>query len=212
MRRLVVAAACVALVGSLSAGAWAQENKTVQGTITSIAKDSVTVKVMDEDMTFKVDSSTDVVATGGGTAMRAAQAEGMSGTPLDKLLKVGQPVEVHYAPDTMMASRIRAIAKASSQKPQMKMPSHDASGTVSEVNADSLTVKGDAGEWTFTIDDHTAVIAAGGSTHSRAAAAEGKSTPITDFVGVGDTVRVKYHEAEGAKIATEVRVRQKARG
>jgi hypothetical protein len=110
----------------------------------------------------------------------------------------------------MMASRIRAIAKASSKKP--KMPSHDASGSVSAVTADSLTVKGDAGEWTFTIDDHTAVIAAGGSTQSRAAAAEGKSTPITDFVGVGDTVLVKYHEAEGAKVATEVRVRQKAQG
>jgi hypothetical protein len=210
MRRLVVAAACVALVGSLSAGARAQENKTVQGTITSIAKDSVTVKVMNEDMTFKVDSSTDVVATGGSTAMRTAKAEGMSGTPLDTLLKVGQAVEVRYAADTMMASRIRAIAKASSKR--SKMASHDAAGTVSAVTADSLTVKGDAGEWTFMIDDHTSVVAAGGSTHSRAAAAEGKATPITDFVGVGDTVRVKYHEAEGAKVATEVRVREKARG
>jgi ribosomal protein S1 len=208
MRRLVVATACAALVGSVSAGAWAQENKTVQGTITSIAKDSVTVKVMDEDMTFKVDSSTDVVATGGGTAMRTAQAEGMSGTPLDNLLKVGQAVEVRYATDTMMASRIRAIAKASSKKP--KMPSRDASGTVSAVTADSLTVKGDDSEWTFVIDDHTAVVAKGGSTHSRAAASEGKATPITDFVGVGDTVRVKYHETEGTKVATEVRVREKA--
>lgn len=208
MRRLVITAACVALVGSLSAGAWAQETKTVQGTITSIANDSVTVKVMEEDMTFKVDSSTDVVASGGSTAMRAAQAEGMSGTALDKLLKVGQAVEVRYAPDTMMASRIRAIAKVSSKKP--KMPSHDAMGTVSAVTADSLTVKGDAGEWTFTIDDHTQVIASGGSTHSRAAAAEGKGTPITDFVGVGDTVAVKYHDAEGAKVASEVRVRKKA--
>ena len=41
--------------------------------------------------------------------------------------------------------------------------------------------------------------------------AAGQKTVITDVVGKGDTVIVTYHENAGAKTASEVRVRAKAR-
>ncbi len=80
-------------------------------------------------------------------------------------------------------------------------------GSVSAVSADSLTVKGKDGEWTFTVDKGTTVIARGASHKMAAMAADKKPTVITEFVKVGDDVSVKYHDMGGTKHAATVTVR-----
>jgi hypothetical protein len=81
-----------------------------------------------------------------------------------------------------------------------------ATGAVTAVSADSLTVKGKEGEWTFAVDAKTNVQATGASHKTAAAKAENKPTVITDFVKVGDDVAVTYHDMGTTKHAASVRV------
>jgi hypothetical protein len=82
-----------------------------------------------------------------------------------------------------------------------------ANGTVASVAADSLTVKAASGEMTFAVDDKTNVVAKGASHKTAAAKGEGKATPITDFVKVGDQVSVRYHDMGTTKHAATVTVK-----
>jgi hypothetical protein len=83
-----------------------------------------------------------------------------------------------------------------------------ASGVVSAVSGDSLTVKGkDAGkdaEWTFHVDAKTTVIGKGAGTKAKDMKDAKKPTQIVDFVKTGDAVTVKYDDA--TKHASEVRL------
>lgn len=81
-----------------------------------------------------------------------------------------------------------------------------ATGTVSAVSADSVTVKGKTAEWTFAVDKSTVVIAKGGSHKMDAMKADKKPTTITEFVSVGDDVSVRYHDG-ATKHAANVTVR-----
>jgi hypothetical protein len=81
-----------------------------------------------------------------------------------------------------------------------------AQGTVSAVAADSLTVKGKTDTWTFMIDKTTAVTAKGATHKSLALQADGKSTMLTDFVKMGDTVTVAYHDMGNMKHAATINV------
>lgn len=82
-----------------------------------------------------------------------------------------------------------------------------ASGTVSAVSEDSVTVKAKAGEWTFQVDKETR-ISVKGATRTKAELKDDKKAPrVGDFVKVGDFVDVKYHEAGATKHAADVVVR-----
>src|SRR5215813_7146961 len=82
-----------------------------------------------------------------------------------------------------------------------------ATGTVSAVAADSLTVKGaGADTWTFMIDKDTSVTAKGATHKSLAMKNDGKSTMLTDFVKVGDKVSVQYHDMGSMKHAARINV------
>jgi len=82
-----------------------------------------------------------------------------------------------------------------------------ATGTVSAVAADSVTVKGkDGADMMFAVDAKTNVQAPGASHKTAAAKADNQPTPITDFVKVGDIVSVKYMDEGGTKHASSVRV------
>ena len=85
-----------------------------------------------------------------------------------------------------------------------------ASGTVSSVSADSLTVKTKTGDMTFTVDKATKVMARGASHKSDAMKEEKKPTQVTDFVHEGDTVTVRYHDMGTTKHAASVTVRSSA--
>ena len=52
------------------------QSKWVRGTIVSVAGDTLVVKVAGNDMTFKVDKSTQLTARGAGKAQTAAEAKG----------------------------------------------------------------------------------------------------------------------------------------
>jgi len=83
----------------------------------------------------------------------------------------------------------------------------NATGTVSAVAPDSLTVKGGGADtWTFMIDKDTSVTAKGATHKSLALKADGKSTVLTDFVKVGDKVTVAYHDMGSMKHASRINV------
>ena len=82
-----------------------------------------------------------------------------------------------------------------------------ATGVVSAVSADSLTVKVKGAEWTFAVDKDTHVSATGASRKTAALKSDKKPAQITEYVKVGDSVNVKYHEKGTTKHAADVVVR-----
>jgi len=123
---------------------------------------------------------------------------------MKKVLMLAVALLVAAAPAFAQGDKKAAKAEKAAKPAAAKTMS--ASGTVSAVAADSLTVKGKDAEWTFTVDDKTNVQATGASHKTAAAKADNKPTPITDFVKVGDTVSVKYHDMGATKHAASVRV------
>src|SRR6266852_3106720 len=105
-----------------------------------------------------------------------------------------------------LAQAKKSEGKKSEAKSATASKSQTASGKVTAVSADSLTVKGTA-EWTFTVDKSTTVIAKGGSHKMAALSADKKPTVITEFVKVGDEVTVKYHDMGATKHAATVTVK-----
>jgi Ni/Co efflux regulator RcnB len=87
-----------------------------------------------------------------------------------------------------------------------------AAGTVTAVTDTSVSVKSGTNEMKFSVDKDTKLTARGGSTKMAAAKKEGKTgLMVTDIVGVGDKVTVKYHEMEGGMLhAASIRVNAKA--
>jgi hypothetical protein len=77
-----------------------------------------------------------------------------------------------------------------------------ASGKVTAVAADSITVKGKDAEWKFAVDKDTTVVASGGSHKMAALNADKKPTLVTEFVKTGDEVTVKYHDGATKHAAT----------
>jgi hypothetical protein len=215
-RTLFSVVAGLAIATLVHTAALAQGTKTVRGTITAIGSASVTVSVDGKEMVFNVDAKTDITTPGGTTKTRAAQAQGKEGLKLNDYLKQGQGVEVHYHEQGMHAAQIRTLssppAAGTGGPPAPPAPkAQNVNGTVTAVATNSITVKTASGEQTFTVDDKTDVVATGASTATAKKKAAGEKTVITDFVGVGDTVVVTYHESGAAKNASEVRVRAKAR-
>ena len=87
-----------------------------------------------------------------------------------------------------------------------------ATGVVSAVTADSLSVKGKGAEWTFTVDKDTHVSATGASRKTAALKSDKKPAQITEYVKVGDSVNVKYQEKGTTRLATDVVVRSSLPG
>ena len=201
-----------------------EATKTATGTVASVSGSSVTVKTASGDMTFTIDAKTHVVSPGGGTKNREAQAEGKSGVTVTDVLKAGQAVEVKYHETGMHAASIRTMASAPGAKaaaaasggegaPKPEKPAapkaETASGVVSAVSGNSLTVKGASGDSTFTVDAKTTVVGTGMGTAGRKVMAEGGKPTLGEFVKEGDTVSVTYKEAGGSKVASVIRVTRK---
>jgi Domain of unknown function (DUF5666) len=221
--RLVLTLSCALALAAPALATQAEPTKTASGTVTSVAGSSVTVKTASGDMTFNIDAKTRVIEPGGGTKTRAAQAEGKPGAAVTDLLKTGQKIEVKYHETGMHAATIRAMGAAPPAKaaaatsgreaapppPPPPPKAQTASGTVSAVSGNSLTVKGASGDSTFTVDDKTTVVGTGIGTASRKVMAEGGKPTLSEFVKEGDTVSVTYKEAGGAKLASVIRITRK---
>jgi hypothetical protein len=201
MRRLILNIGCAFVLLASPAVVLAQATKTANGTISAIAGDSVTVTVDGKEMKFAVDGKTQVIVHGGGTKSREAKAEGKSGTTVADLLKTGQAVEVKYHEAGMHAASIRAIASVPSPS-----KSHTASGVVSAITGNSLTVKGASAEWTFSVDNKTMVVGSGVGTAGKKLMSEGKTTGLSDLLHEGDTVSVTYEDTGATKVASTVRI------
>lgn len=106
----------------------------------------------------------------------------------------------------LLAGPAFAQAKAG-EKAAASTKTMSASGKVSAVTADSVTAKGKDGEWTFTVDKATVVVAKGASHKMAAMSADKKPAVVTEFVHVGDDVAVKYHDLGATKHASTITVR-----
>jgi hypothetical protein len=85
-----------------------------------------------------------------------------------------------------------------------------AAGKVSAVTGDSVTVKGKDGEWKFSVDKATTVVAKGASHKMASLGADKKPSAVTEYVAVGDEVSVKYHDLGASKHAATVTVKTAA--
>jgi hypothetical protein len=200
MRRLILTLGAALMLAA--APALAQQTKTVNGTLTEIAANSITVQVDGKDMKFSVDPKTEVTAPKGSTTQRAAAAAGKGVTVAD-VLKTGQAVEVRYDEQSMRAASIRAIA---SVPPKPGPKAQTATGMVSAVSGNSVTVKGSSSEWTFTVDDKTTITGSGLGTASRKMESEGKKPNLAELIKEGDTVSVTYREDGGTMHASVIRI------
>jgi hypothetical protein len=95
---------------------------------------------------------------------------------------------------------------ARAEQDAAKAKTINAMGTVSAITVDSLTVKGKTDTWTFVVDKDTSVTAKGATHKSLELKAEGKANKVTEFVKVGDSVTVGYHEMGAKKHAATIRV------
>jgi len=213
MRRFVlVPLAVVALLSWSALEASAQATKTSRGTVTALTGDMLTVKTEGAEMKFAVDGNTRVVADGGSTATRKAEATGKTGPKLADLIQVGHAVEVSYTESagTMRATSIRRV----SDPGRAAAPGVESvTGTVDSISGNTLTVSGTSGrdvtfKQSISVDNSTKIVADGAGT---AAAKSGGKLVLSDHLGPGDRVTVSY-EAKGNTLhATEVRVRQRVK-
>ena len=202
MRRFILSIGSAVLLLAAPLVAQAQPTKTVSGTITEIAANAITVNVSGKDMKFVIDAKTQVTTPGGATKSRAAEAAG-KGVGVMDVLKVGQAVEVRYHEEGMHAANIRTIAAV----PGPSGPkAQTASGVVASISGNSMTIKGESGESTFTIDEKTTVVGTGVGTAGDKAKTEGKKPTFAELVHDGDTVSVTYHDVDGTKRASVVRI------
>lgn len=216
MRRIVVVVgSLLAFGGPLAFASSAQDTKSARGTVTALAADTLTVRAGTEELKFMVDTKTVVVATGGGTAERAAAAKGSPGPTLTQLIKVGDAVEVAYRDSGGMrhATNVRRTSSpgaggGSTSDQRAAAKSETASGTVTALSNTSMTISGSSGggvtfTQTYAIDTDTTVVGTGAGT----ASAKGKVT-IADLVKKGDHVTVTFVPSGTTIRATEVRVRR----
>jgi hypothetical protein len=210
----VLAVVAVALVVSLALApvASAQE-KWVRGNVVTVAGDTLVVRVLGKDMSFKIDPQTVLTARGAGRAQQQAEAQGAAGVKLVDFIKPGGGAEVHYKDvgGTMTAVEIFSVppVKEGAASPA-ETSGGSARGTVTAVGAASVTVKGSDKEWTFAVDPKTAIVGTGLGTITREFKAQNKVPTITDLLSANDRVIVYFQEAGGALKASEIRVTQKA--
>lgn len=189
------------------------QEKWVRGEVTAVSGNSLTVKAAEGPMTFMFDESTDVVAPGGATATREAQKAGKEGATLAQIIKVGDGVEVHYRDmaGKLHATEIRGGISVTATAPAEVRKGSSASGIVTAVSAGSITIKSKDTEWTFTVDQKTAVIGRGIGAAARELEKKAAPQTITEFLKQNDEVRVNYTEAGGKRHADEIHVIRSAK-
>lgn len=213
MKRLITLLGCAVLV---AAGPAIAQTKTVKGSVKEVGANTITISAAGKDMTFNVDAKTTVIARGAGTKSKAAEAAGKTGPGIAEVLKAGEAVEVAYHEAEMHADTVRTIASvppppaAPPEGADQKAKPTTESGVVSAVTGNSLTVKGKAGDTTFTVDAKTIVSGTGFGSAGRKIVDDGGKPTLGDFVHNGDAVTVTYHDTGVAKLASNIRVTKKA--
>ena len=213
MRQVLTVVAIALVVSLVWAPVTSAQTKYVRGTVVSVTGDTFVVKAGGTDMTFKVDKATELTARGAGKAQAAAEAKGATGVKFADFVKAGQGVEVHYKDvgGVLTAVEVHSgLTPAEGTAPAAEATGGSARGTITAISNASITVKGDAQEWTFTVDPKTNVMGAGLGTITRQFKEQGKAPTLADLLSVNDQVVVNFKEAGGAKRASEIRVTVKA--
>jgi hypothetical protein len=208
MKRVSFVATAV-LGFALAAGPAFAGAEAVKGTVKAVGADSITVDSMGATKVFKLDAATSVIGKGGSTATRAAQVAGQAGPKISDVLKVGDAVEVHYKEvgGAMHATEIRTgVSLPGPEMPKVASAKATASGKITGIAADSFTVMAGGQSHTFKVDGKTLIQGKGAGTKSRELDVMGKAPVLSEFLKVGDEVSVDYHDASGAKMASEVRI------
>jgi hypothetical protein len=130
------------------------------------------------------------------------------------VLKVGDAVAVTYrdaspSPHALLIRALPALNTESTKAAEMQ-----SSGTVKEMGADSITIRGNSGgggsfTQTFVIGSDTTIVGKGAGT---AAAANGGRVAFAKVIANGDRVSVSYHQVGSELRASDVRVLQKRSG
>lgn len=176
----------------------AAQTKTAQGTVATVSRSSLTLKITGAaDMTFAIDDKTTVEASGAGRETRST-----GGVKVADYIKPGSNALVTYrvANGTNQATNIRHVSSpGGAAGPETKI----AAGAAKAVSAGSLTISSGGKDMTFSVNKDTKVLGKGAGTATREA---GGTIAITSLVKTGDAVSVSYTEAGAAKTASEVRV------
>ncbi len=210
MRRVWMLTVVVLAAALLAAPALAQ-TKWVRGPVTAMGADTITVTVKGAEHVFKVEPATQLIATGAGTAAKAAAEKGKPGPKLADFVKVGQHVEVHYkdVAGTKIATEVRPVAASGEAEAAEPAAGSSVSGSIVSVTVDTLVVKAGEKEMKFAVNPKTKVTGTGASTKTKELKEAGKPTVITEFLKPNDRVVVTYEEG-ATPTATSVRVTQKA--
>src|SRR5512143_1729363 len=195
--RNVLAVVAFALVASLVlAPAASAQEKWVRGTVVTVTGDTLVVKSLGKEMSFKVEKTTEVISPGAGTAQRKAEEAGAGGIKLADFAKPGTGVEVHYKDvgGTMTAVQIYTRVTIREGAGGSEVSGGSARGIIAAVGNASITVKGDAKEWTFTVDPKTTVYGTGLGTITQKLKEQGKAPTASDLLGINDKVTVYFQE------------------
>jgi hypothetical protein len=210
MNRVSMVAVVALAAALMAAPASAAPTKWVRGPVTAMTGNSITVSVKGAESTFKIETTTQLIARGAGTAGREPL-----GLKLSEFVKVGQFVEVRYseAGGAKVATEVRPLEvqeeSASKEKDATVSGNTSAHGDVVSVAGDSIVVNTDGADAKFTVTPKTVVLGTGMGTKERELQAAGKPTPITAFIGPKDQVVVYYTDG-ATKVATQIRVIRKA--
>ncbi len=191
MKRVSMVAVVALVAALMAAPASAAPTKWVRGPVTAMTGNSITVSVKGAESTFKVETTTQLIARGAGTASREPL-----GLKLAEFVKVGQFVEVRYteAGGAKVATEIRPLAaeeeSASKEKAATVAGNTSAHGAVVSVAGDSIVVNTDGADVSFTVTPKTMVLGTGMGTKERELQAAGKPTAISAFIGPKDQVVV----------------------
>ncbi len=195
----------VALVAFFAVAPASAQTKWVRGTVVSTGPDTVTVKVGESDMTFKVEKDTQLIAKGAGTAAHAPGAEGVKFTDF---VKPGEGVEVHYKQqgDTMIADVIRAGVTVRPDAPRAQVRGSSVHGKVTELTGNSVSVQSEGKDWKFSVTPKTLVRGHGLGTKSEQMTEAGKGPSVKDLLHLNDVVVVDYVQQGEEMTAREIHV------
>jgi hypothetical protein len=212
MRHVLVVVAVVLAAALVCAPLASAQTKWVRGTVVSVGADTLTVKAAGKEMTFKVNTSTELTARGAGTAQREAERVGAAGVKFAGFVKPGMGVEVHYtdAAGVLTATDIHSGLAPSEGATGPEASGGSVRGTITVVSSASITVKGADKERTFTVDPKTTVVGTGLGTINRQFKEKGQLPTIMDLLGPNDKVVVYFKEAGATVRASEIRVTAKA--
>jgi hypothetical protein len=203
---LTFGTALVVALGPTTADA---QNKEIRGNAVAVSDSSLTLKAGEQTLSFVIEKGTLVEAKGASTRTRRAEAIGDSpAIKVTDYVKSGDPVLVSYrvVDGKNFATVVRPISAAGGTSASADS-AKNVQAKVKSISGNTLILDQSGRDWTFAIDRDTDVKAVGGSHATRKA---GGSLPITEFVHVGDIVRVEYWEAGGSMKAREIQVRSRA--